>query len=247
MPRNAKPENSLPQNSSPAASAAVPASKALLRQSILTAASRLFATNGFAGTSLQNIADEIGVTRPALYYYFRSKDEILSSLVEDITIGALKRSAQIGARSGEAPTASLHQMVMAQARWIMQHPVEFRVLLRTENYLSDKARAVQDTAKRGILTAFARVIEAGVAKGEFRPVDPHMAALAILGMCNWSAFWFSDDGRKSADDIANIMAEMAVNSIRRSRENGKDVLSLASLLTQWREDIDIFEKVAAKP
>lgn len=237
----------VPRNAQPAAPASVPASKALLRQAILTAASRLFAANGFAGTSLQNIADEIGVTRPALYYYFRSKDEILASLVEDITIGALKRSAQIEARSSNSPTASLRQMVMAQARWIMQHPLEFRVLLRTENYLSDKAKAVQDTAKRGILTAFARIIEAGVAKGEFRPVDPHMAALALLGMCNWSAFWFSSDGRKSADEIAETMAEMAVNSIRPARESGKDAGNLSALLAQWREDIDIFEKVAAKP
>lgn len=237
----------MPRTSKPTAPAPVPASKALLRQAILTAASRLFATNGFAGTSLQNIADEIGVTRPALYYYFRSKDEILASLVEDITIGALKRSAQIEARSGNSPAASLHQMVMAQARWIMQHPVEFRVLLRTENYLSDKAQAVQDTAKRGLLTAFSRIIEAGVAKGEFRPVDPHTAALAILGMCNWSAFWFSGDGRKSADEIAEAMAEMAVSSIRAARENGKAKGDLTSLLAQWREDIDIFEQVAKAP
>ena len=44
-------------------------------------AARLFAERGFAGTSLQDVADAMGVTRPALYYYVKSKDELLSKLV----------------------------------------------------------------------------------------------------------------------------------------------------------------------
>ena len=54
------------------------ARRELVENEIYEQAIRLFAERGFAGTSLQDIADALGITRPALYYYVKSKDELLA-------------------------------------------------------------------------------------------------------------------------------------------------------------------------
>ena len=63
------------------------ARRELVENEIYEQATRLFAERGFAGTSLQDIADAMGITRPALYYYVKSKDELLAKLVTEITDG----------------------------------------------------------------------------------------------------------------------------------------------------------------
>src|SRR5213079_854717 len=59
---------------------ATTARRELVENEIYEIAIRLFAERGFAGTSLQDIADALGITRPALYYYVKSKDELLAKL-----------------------------------------------------------------------------------------------------------------------------------------------------------------------
>jgi len=66
------------------------------RERILTTALRLFSEQGYESTSLQRLADELGFTKGALYYHFRSKDDLLTSLVADSVndLEALRDSAQ---------------------------------------------------------------------------------------------------------------------------------------------------------
>ena len=70
----------------------------LVEHEIYERAIRLFADRGFAGTSLQDIADALGITRPALYYYVKSKDELLAKLAADVAGGSaasLARSSSL--------------------------------------------------------------------------------------------------------------------------------------------------------
>jgi AcrR family transcriptional regulator len=88
---------SSPRSTGPRASTA---RRELVENEIYENAIRLFAERGFAGTSLQDIADALGITRPALYYYVKSKDELLAKLAADVAGGS---AAQI-TRSPSVPT-----------------------------------------------------------------------------------------------------------------------------------------------
>jgi len=70
----------------------------LVEHEIDERAIRLFADRGFAGTSLQDIADALGITRPALYYYVKSKDELLARLAADVAGGSAAQIAELAAR-----------------------------------------------------------------------------------------------------------------------------------------------------
>lgn len=186
---------------------------AALREDCLAAAARLFARKGFAGTKLQDIADEVGISRTAFYYYFASKEELLGALTEEITVTVQRQSEATEERGDLSAPEMLKTAVRDYARWLLDHPIEFRMVDRLESDFPPELGAAHHAAKRGLLASFARIVERGIASGHFRTAEPQMAAFAIIGMCNWGAWWFKPDGRKSSAEVSAIMAEFALGIV----------------------------------
>lgn len=218
----------------------------LLQESILEAASTLFIQRGFQGTSMGDIAEAMGVTRTAIYYYFRNKEAILRELTTEITGMAGKQAAQVDDTNSD-PMEALRQLVLQHARLILGHPLQFRVVERNEENLSPAIRKEAEASRRLVLSRFQAVIEAGMQAGQFRIVDPKIAAFAIIGMCNWSAWWFSASGKVPLEEVAQMLATFALQSVvrgeeRRSRENSVD-----ESLRQLREDLALLERRLHNP
>src|SRR6476646_8925471 len=87
----------------------------LVENQILTEATRLFAERGFAATSLRDIADAAGMTRPALYHYFANKEAMLARLVSDLTLAPAAELSELGRLPGMRAAERLHAMVFATA------------------------------------------------------------------------------------------------------------------------------------
>ena len=87
------------------------------------------------------------------------------------------------------------------------------------------------------------VIEKGVRDGQFRMVDPHIAAVSLIGMCNWSAWWYKPDGRLSRAEVAAIMADMAVRSLLRDEARRTRSPDVSESLRLLREDLAYLEKL----
>lgn len=215
----------------------------LVENEIFERATALFAERGFAGTSLQDIADAMGMTRPALYYYVKNKDEILSRLVAQITEGPAKQLAALNADEAKAPLDRLRSMARAVVLGTARDPSRFRLLIRSESELSPELAAVYARGRRKVLAEFVSVIEDGMRRGEIRPVDARIAALGVLGLCNWVAWWYHPKDAKDADDVANRLSEMAVLSVAQPEDRRVD--SVASAIDRLREDLDQLEHLAA--
>ena len=84
-------------------------------QAILETASNLFIRRGYEGTTMQDIALELGISRSALYYYFKNKEEILASLTEGLTIAAQQLASQV-VEQGKAPEEALREIGRASCR-----------------------------------------------------------------------------------------------------------------------------------
>lgn len=209
----------------------------LLRKTVLDAAARLFVERGFGGTNLQDIAAELGISRPAIYYYFKSKEDILASLVEEITVFAEHQSGKLAANLDFNPAETLRQMVFNHARWLLEHPVHFLVLDRTESDLPVTIRRTHDKSKRALLNNFTRMIERGIELGHFRPIDAQVAAFTIIGMCSWTAWWFKSDGRIPSVEVAKTIADIAVNGVRRAEANEPRELQITDAMQMLRDDL----------
>lgn len=210
----------------------------LVENELLDRAAALFAERGYEGTTLQDIAEAIGITRPSLYNYIKSKDDLLGMLVSGLTETLAKELAELEASEGSAADR-LAGSVRAVALRICEHPARFRLLDRSEHILPEEFRRRHESAKRAILTHMRAIIADGAVSGEFWPLDERTAALSIVGSCNWVAWWYRPDAR-GADPgaVANQLAEMAVRSVARpARRSGPE-----EALTMIRADLAYLEK-----
>jgi AcrR family transcriptional regulator len=228
---------------SPKAPKAAGVRRGLVEQEIYDHATRLFAERGFAGTSFQDIADAVGLTRPALYHYVSSKDELLARLVAEITQDSAAGIQAIADRAGLDVTRKVHEIVAMSVRRQAESAARFQLLIRSEADLPEEIAATHTAGRRAVLKAMAGVIEDGVKSGAFRPVDPRVAALGLLGMNNWVAWWYQPDDRNDLDRICEQLADMAVASLVQpddravSRADPRDVLRLV------RRDLEHLEEL----
>ncbi len=215
--------------------------RGLIENEIYEHATRLFAERGFAGTTLQDIADALGVTRPALYYYFKSKDEILAKLVHEITETSAADLHEIAQQAPASPTAKLRAVAYSTASRIATHADRFRLLVKSEAELPEEIGRAHHEARRAVLAVFTDVVEDGIRSGEFRPIDARTAALGILGTCNWVAWWYrpGDD----VDAVATTLADMAVASVARADHRRLEAEGPAGVLALLREDIAHLERL----
>jgi TetR/AcrR family transcriptional regulator, cholesterol catabolism regulator len=153
-----------------------------LRQQILSTAKTLFMEQGYRGLSMREIAEALGVSKAALYYYFRDKEElflaILDSYLDEMETALHQiQSNQVGVRR------QIHDLV----ELILFQPAEQRAVIRLSSQemaqLSLPARQSFDRAyHRKFLDPIRLIIQNGILSGELRPIDPLIATWALLGM-----------------------------------------------------------------
>ncbi|WP_344317151.1 TetR/AcrR family transcriptional regulator [Acrocarpospora pleiomorpha] len=184
-----------------------------MQHEIFEQATRLFAERGFAGTSFQDIADAVGLTRPALYHYVKSKDDLLAKLVAEVTVVAATDIAEVAQRTELSATERIRDIVRLMVRHQGEQGERFRLLLRSEADLPDSVAGSYAENRRAVLRSLTEVIEQGVAHGEFRPVTPTVAAFGTLGIVNWVAWWYHPGSQFDLDAICAELAEQAVHSL----------------------------------
>jgi hypothetical protein len=117
------------------------------------------------------------------------------------------------------------------------------VVDRTENDLPAATRRIHDKAKRTLLDNFTRTIERGIEIGHFRSVDATVAAFSIIGMCNWTAWWFVPGGRVPLDEVAKSIADLAVAGLRRGDNVLPREFGTEEALRRVKDDLAHLERV----
>lgn len=153
-----------------------------VRAGIVRAATRLFAAQGFDGTALQEIADAVGVTKPAVLHHFPSKEHIRQAVLDEIlehwqaTLPRLLLAASAGKDRFEAVFGELHRFFAADVD-------RARVILRESLDRPAEARRLMLGPVRPWLAAVAGYIRSGQAAGRHHPdLDADAYVLHILGM-----------------------------------------------------------------
>lgn len=183
----------------------------LNRETIVRAATRLFAQQGYPGTSMSDLAKACGVSKPLLYHYVSDKYELLREITEghvtrlEAIIGeveALELDAQ--ARLRELIRRFVHEY--AQARH------DHGVLTQDVKFLEPRDRSRVRRKERAVVAAFAATI------GQARPELAHAAlakplTMLLFGMINWMFTWLKPAGTLSHDDMAPIVADLFLGGL----------------------------------
>jgi AcrR family transcriptional regulator len=152
------------------------------RAAILEAAKLLFMQEGYRGISMRQIAEAVGVTKAALYYHFKDKEELFVAIVEQylLAMSALIDEVASGTGGTRAQIGELVRRILAQ-------PPEQRSIIRLASQeLSNisppnRARFLEMYHSRfvGRITA---LLAEGMARGELRALEPNVATWTLLGM-----------------------------------------------------------------
>ncbi len=194
----------------PAAAAfGLPFSKDSQRQSkrdaVLSEAAQAFRRRGFHATSMDDIAEALGVTKGALYRYVKSKDEILFEcfrMAEAVGDGALKLAHATPGNGLRKLGTFFTEFIECYLQSNFANPamVDLDVLSPAQRRLIVKGR---DRIEKDLRL----LVEHGIADGSIRPCDPKFVVLYLMGSVNWMPSWYSPDGKLSPADLARSFAD----------------------------------------
>jgi AcrR family transcriptional regulator len=216
----------------------------LVETELLERAADLFAERGFNGTTLQDVADTVGLTRAALYHYFDSKEALLAMLVDGITAARVAELKAIRFDATLSLRDKLAHMTRAMALNVATHAARFRLLLVSENELPAELAARHASGRRETLKHIVDLFEEGRAAGAFTAADPHLSAFALLGMCNWIAMWFNPGQEQSAEAVADQYAEIALAAFGRSEAEAQHAAGdIPATIGRMRDDLARLERL----
>lgn len=211
--------------------------RSLIEQEIYSQAIRLFAERGFAGTNFQDIADAVGLTRPALYHYVKSKDDLLATIVAETTQGAAASISQIVGRDDLDARGKLHEIARTNVIRQAQHRARFQLLVRSEASLPEAVAATHRESQRRVLRLITTLIQEGIASGVFRATDARVAALGVLGLSNWVSWWYNADHGDDLTAISEELADMAVAGLETTGGQGAPLDSPTAAVKKIRADL----------
>ena len=182
------------------------------RREIDAVASGLFHANGYAATSVRDIAKALDIQAASMYAHVASKEDLLWSIVDGAAT-AFERAGDAAEADASDPVDRLAALVEAHVEVVTADPDRSSVFVTEWRHLGgDRRPAI--AARRDAYEARVRsAVSDGIAVGAFRSTDPALAATFILTALNGIATWYRPDGRLSPDRIADHYVELALGSL----------------------------------
>ena len=181
------------------------------RDAVIRQAARAFGEYGFHGTSLDEIAKTLSVTKAALYYYVRSKQEILfecHTIALDLGDTALEEAM----RSGTTGLARLSTFIRVYIEMLTGELGSCALLTDLSSLTADHRRKI--IARRDHFDARLRaIIDQGIADGSIAARNVKLAGFLVMGAVNWVPRWFSNEGPSSGAEVAEAFVRMLENGL----------------------------------
>lgn len=170
------------------------------RRRILEEASHFFFANGYEATTLDSVAEQLNVTKPFIYSYYKNKGELLYEICQtgiQLSLTALEEALSVEGTASE----QLKIVVERVARIIIENQRYVTVYLREEKCLQpEDARRIRDL-RHTFDTKLAALLEKGRKTGEFDVAAPSRTAIWVSGLLSWIALWYHEGGRWSATEV----------------------------------------------
>lgn len=179
----------------------------------LRAALGVFARHGYHGASIRTIAETAGLSVPGLYHHYKSKQAILSAVVDSAMVEMLTHTAAAAEDAGDSPTTRFRNVVECLARFHMARR-DHAFVASTEMRSMDPDVRAHHISQRDAQQAMVEdAIRAGVESGDFSCRHPEDTARAISSLCVSIASWYRPDGPLSSDDVVARHLEFALGMV----------------------------------
>jgi TetR/AcrR family transcriptional regulator len=178
----------------------------LKREALLRAAVSAFNRRGFTQTSLDEIAQNLGVTKAALYYYFPTKSALVAACF-DRAMKVAHDCVAAAKRDGGDGRGKLILMLRRYLK-IMIGELDESLLLTEEHALTPRDRAKMIEQRDALEGELRAVVKEGIRDGSIVPCDPKLAVFVLLGAVHWVSKWFSLKGPWTDAQVAEAISQM---------------------------------------
>lgn len=188
------------------------------RTSIVDAAAKLFAERGYHATGTAELCEVVGLGKGSLYYYVESKENLLYLIHDRVMTQVLDLATRI-ADLPETAAERLRRLGREQISIIAAYPDHVWVFLHEYKALTGERAERFTASRRRYERCIEKILDDGVKNGEFAIDDVRLAALAWLGMHNYTYIWYEPSKRLTVDRLAAEYYEFFVNGIRAPRRH----------------------------
>ncbi len=184
------------------------------KREVIKVAARLFAAKGYHATTLDEIAEEIGVTKPALYYYIDNKQDILQNI-----IGMMKERLEnttAAGRSDLPPKERLENLIRLMVKYAAEDKELTLIGFEQANILPKRSRNALKRRNKEVEQVVEEILKEGKEKGIFDVRDVKMTTFAILAVANWLYRWYEPKGGLTPEEIADRFINLLENGYLKS-------------------------------
>jgi len=199
-------------SSLPMSAADVPTAGIDRREEIIGVACDLFFSKGFGAASMRDIADQIGFTQAAIYYHFRSKDEILFALIDDFTDRLYKLLDRVMHETGD-PVEDLKRAICAHVMASRTHYREIKLVIEDKKLLSQPFADQVRERELLIYGLYKSRIEELAAAGLCSPIAPSVATFTTLAAINFVYQWYRPNGAMKLEVVAQQTVQMLIDGL----------------------------------
>jgi AcrR family transcriptional regulator len=185
----------------------------LKRERIVAAAVDLFYRQGYGKTTLEQVANELQVTKPFIYAHFASKNELLVEICSR-AIQLAHESLNRAMAQDASATERLETVVRDFLTAVLTHQPHAMIYSREEKELEQKDRDAINQLRREFDRRLVELINLGIASNEFHADDVQLTALAIGGIVGWAPVWFRANGRLSLEQVTRYLASLALAMVK---------------------------------
>lgn len=187
------------------------------RERILSAALLLFYAKGYKGTSLVEIAREVGISAPALYWHFKSKREICFAAVYDelrrFTYALRPSASESSPAQGLAHFVQTYVLLKLAQNKRLKEPGALGAYRQLHDAMTAKQQTKLDALQREAKDILTKVLKEGMDKGTFDVADLTVTTHAIITMCEYVFSWVRPGGRLTASAIAERYRDLAISMV----------------------------------
>lgn len=180
---------------------------------ILGAAAKLFRDRGYEATSLNELAKMLNVSKPTIYYYFASKDEILSSIKEHTHNEIVRMLLEVRASN----LRGIDKIAEAMRRYVHIIASDYGrvVVLIHDRALKKKSRAAIRDRTEEIDSHLFAIYDETVTQGDIRPVERHVMHYTLFGALNWNPNWYNPEGKVPPEKLAELQVALLIDGLRK--------------------------------
>jgi len=184
------------------------------RIAIMDAATRLFRDHGYKGASLNELARLLNVTKPTIYYYFSSKDEILRSIKHHTLDEVIRMLVEVRATE----LRGIDKLTEAMRRYVHILASDYGrvVVLIHDRVLTKKSQVAIRDRTAVIDNHLFAIYDQAIAEGDLRRIERHVLHYTLFGALNWTPNWYDPEGRIPPEKLADLQVTMLVDGVRTS-------------------------------